>query len=369
MLNSENGKNIEVFKKSDDVKDILTFDPLEVCKIYSESLPYPVVVLQSDGVIVYKNSKLHLINCKWRLNACVLRYVGKETFFSILSTKCGSYNAIFVCNMGVAVLKIDEFFFLVFMPSFELTEASVSFIYERLGDIPEENFFEKRGIAPNDSFSKEQKESWGRFKCNFEKFYRMRCSYSDKVSGIFLKEMMKKRHNIVGVLEEMIKAVNNSSAELGCKIRAKNFPRDIDIFVNCMSSDLAVILNMTIFLCVKCSNAKRPVLELSIYKNFTSSVGRISMFVKSDVSPDEVKRCFDSQLFFDERALYYETISFLASKYFWGFNVCKDEKGLHFIFTIPEENILPLRLHDPYLQSTARFMEMFAEFSEIMREV
>ncbi len=312
-----------------------------VCETLAASLLYPVVIISRDGFIVYKNDSMKKSECRWRIGASLKYYIGNTLAENVLSTKQGDYKAFNVDEKSVAALRLDDYFFLVFLPYLHMNEAHISVLYRYMTSIPEKEFFDIHSLSAPETFSETENKKWNSFKKKYQNFYQKRYPYLEETHKLYVKETSESRHELYDILRTLAKVVNNRKHLIGCEILFKQQNIWDDFWFKCRSEDMGVLMSMVLYLCMMFSDSSRTKIEINMERFSFEDISRVSFSFKNGMSEKEVEKIFLSGSFSDERVIYYYTVKCLAFKYFWGFDVKKNDDRLEFSLILhkkPTEN-------------------------------
>ena len=263
-----------------------------VCETLAASLLYPVVIISRDGFIVYKNDSMKKSECRWRIGASLKYYIGNTLAENVLSTKPGDYKAFKVDEKSVAALRLDDYFFLVFLPYLHMNEAHISVLYRYMTSIPEKEFFDIHPLSAPETFSETENKKWNSFKKKYQNFYQKRYPYLEETHKLYVKETSESRHELYDILRTLAKVVNNRKHLIGCEILFKQQNIWDDFWFKCRSEDMGVLMSMVLYLCMMFSDSSRTKIEINMERFSFEDISRVSFSFKNSMSEKEVEKIF-----------------------------------------------------------------------------
>ncbi len=320
------------FMKKTEISDL---SPQTVCETLASALLYPTVIISNDGFIIYKNESMKKSPYRWRIGSSLKYYIGKGNAETAFTTKCGDYNAFTFEGNNVAVLRLDDFFFLIFLPYLHMTDAHISVLYRYMTSIPEKDFFDLHHLSSYDNIS----ESWNSFKKKYLTFYQKRYHHLEETHKLYVKETSEHKHELYDVLKTLTKVVNSKKHLIGCEILFKQYNVWDDFWFKCKSEDMGVLMSTVLYLCMMFSDSSKTKIEINAERFSFDEISRVTFSFKSGMSDKEVEKTFLSGEFSDERVIYYYTVKCLAFKYFWGFDVMKNGDKLEFSLILHEQQM------------------------------
>lgn len=351
---SEIEREYEEFYNEEDVETYISL---------AANLHYPTVLIEWNGNILYKNPKADKIRGKWRKGSNLKTYVGASLFNNIMATKKGEYVAVLVDDEKIAILRFDDYYFLMFMSDFEINSDHIFILYNYISCIPEKNFFVNRKLVPKENFSEKQISDYETFRRKFEHFYKDVKSCYEDIQCAYMRKSLEKEHDIVDVIMKISDFINRKSYNFSCRF---SLEKRYDYYVNCSSKDLGLILGLLVFLCLQCSCTRKPAVRVTFEKKQKPYSCLLSFSVKSKLTEEDIEKLFLSEELIDERSLYFQTARNMTAKYFWGLGVKKSDDQIIFYLKIVTSRSKDMWFHDSSSMEAVNTMFSFEEFMDLL---
>ena len=335
-------KDVEEFAEENAIGCVSDFRDMEEEEVFislASCLHHPTILINYGGNIVYKNRRVSNLYSKWRVGSNLKNYVDYTIFKSAMQLKNGDYFCSTYDGEHVAFLRFGKYYFMMYLLGFEVNSNHVFALFHYISCIPEKNFFVNRKLVSKENMSVEQIEKCDKFRKRFEKFYDGFKTFTMDTKEFYTNSIPDKEHDIVDVLLQLVNRINGKHYDFSCRFDLAE--RD-DYYVDCTSKDLGALFGVIFFLALQCSSSKKPVINIGFEKKDNPYFCCVKISVKSDMTKEDVERYFESFELVDERSLYFQTASNMASKYFWGLGADINDGFMVFslkIVTKPSDDI------------------------------